>query len=55
MAEPQARPPASDRGRSIDGPTIIPCRDPTNGIRRALHLITPRRCSSARQMRPERA
>ena len=29
-------------------PTVIPCRDPTSGIRHTLHLVTQRLCSSAR-------
>lgn len=30
-----------DRGRAIDAPTVIPCRDPTSGIRHGFDLITP--------------
>jgi hypothetical protein len=37
-----------DRGRAIHGPTIIPCRDPTSGIRHAFDLVIPRRRSSGR-------
>src|SRR6516162_10163546 len=32
-----------DRGRATDGPTGIPCRDPTSGIRHSLDLVIPRR------------
>ena len=35
-----------DRGRPIHGPTVIPCRDPTSGIRHPFDLVTPRQCSS---------
>jgi hypothetical protein len=34
------------RGRAIDTPTVIPCRDPTSGIRHPFDLVTLRRCSS---------
>ncbi len=27
-----------DRGRLIDDPTVIPCRDPTSGIRHGIDL-----------------
>ena len=34
------------RGRAIDTPTVIPCRDPTSGIRHPFDLVTLRRHSS---------
>ena len=35
-----------DRGRAIYASTVIPCRDPTSGIRRPFDLVTLRRRSS---------
>jgi hypothetical protein len=29
-----------DRGRAIHASTVIPCRDPTSGIRHAFDLVT---------------
>ena len=29
-----------DRGRPIYGPTVIPCRDPTSGIRHGFDVVT---------------
>jgi hypothetical protein len=37
-----------DRGRVIYRPTIMPCRDPTSGIRHGFDLVIPPRCSSGR-------
>jgi hypothetical protein len=30
-----------DRGRPIQGPTVIPCHDPAGGIQHILDLVTP--------------
>jgi len=35
-----------DRGRAIRAPTVIPCRDPTSGIRHPFDLVTPQHRSS---------
>jgi hypothetical protein len=38
----------SDMRSGNPWPTIIPCRDPTSGIRHAFDLVIPWRCSSGR-------